>query len=224
MGALDERVAPGGAGARVAPRWRGRLHQLAAVAALPAGAVLVGVSPPAARPAAIVYSATMIGMFSVSAAYHRGAWTDSARRRMKRADHIAIFAFIAGSYTIFSTLMLPVPWRWLMMAVVWLGAVIGSGVKLRRLDRPGGLADVWYLAVGWAGVSALPYLARVAAPAEVGLLVAGGVLYSAGAAALGARRPDPAPAVFGYHEVGHALIVAGVVCHYVLHLSRAAWA
>jgi hemolysin III len=39
--------------------------------------------------------------------------------------------------------------------------------------------------------------------ASVLLIVAGGLVYSAGAAVCGLRRPDPAPAVFGYHEVFH---------------------
>jgi hemolysin III-related protein len=42
------------------------------------------------------------------------------------------------------------------------------------------------------------------------LIVAGGLVYSAGAAVYALRRPDPAPAVFGYHEVFHLLVIAGV--------------
>jgi hemolysin III len=42
------------------------------------------------------------------------------------------------------------------------------------------------------------------------LIVAGGLVYSAGAVVYGLRRPDPAPAVFGYHEVFRLLVIAGV--------------
>jgi hemolysin III len=28
------------------------------------------------------------------------------------------------------------------------------------------------------------------------------------------RRPDPVPAVFGYHEVFHALVVVAALTHY----------
>ncbi|MGH3007272.1 MAG: hemolysin III family protein [Gaiellaceae bacterium] len=41
------------------------------------------------------------------------------------------------------------------------------------------------------------------------LVLAGGGLYSLGALAYVLRRPDPAPAVFGYHEVFHLLVIAG---------------
>jgi hemolysin III len=47
------------------------------------------------------------------------------------------------------------------------------------------------------------------------LIVAGGLVYSAGAAVYALRRPDPAPAVFGYHEVFHLLVIAGVAAHFV---------
>jgi hemolysin III len=41
---------------------------------------------------------------------------------------------------------------------------------------------------------------------------------------LARRRPDPAPAVFGYHEVWHAFMVAAAACHYamILLILRAA--
>jgi hemolysin III len=44
----------------------------------------------------------------------------------------------------------------------------------------------------------------------------GGILYTAGAVVLAARRPDPAPTVFGYHEVWHTMVLAASVLHYVL--------
>jgi hemolysin III len=47
------------------------------------------------------------------------------------------------------------------------------------------------------------------------LIVAGGLVYSAGAAVYALRRPDPAPAVFGYHEVFHLLVIAGVAAHFL---------
>ena len=47
------------------------------------------------------------------------------------------------------------------------------------------------------------------------LLGVGGLLYSAGAIIYALRRPDPAPSIFGYHELFHALVVAAAACQYV---------
>jgi hemolysin III len=58
---------------------------------------------------------------------------------------------------------------------------------------------------------------RSVVPALVGRLpvLAGGLLYTAGALCYHRRRPDPYPAVFGYHEVFHAYVCAAAACQYV---------
>ena len=71
------------------------------------------------------------------------------------------------------------------------------------------------LALGWAGVAVLPQLATRLNPAAVALLGVGGLAYTAGAVVYARRRPDPAPAVFGYHELFHALTLVAVACQYV---------
>ncbi|MFD0069193.1 hemolysin III family protein, partial [Streptomyces sp. NPDC127574] len=47
------------------------------------------------------------------------------------------------------------------------------------------------------------------------LVVAGGLLYSAGAIVYALKRPDPSPDWFGFHEVFHALTVAAFTAHYI---------
>jgi hemolysin III len=46
------------------------------------------------------------------------------------------------------------------------------------------------------------------------LVLAGGLAYTAGAIVYAFRRPDPYPAVFGFHEVFHVLVIAAVACQY----------
>jgi len=46
------------------------------------------------------------------------------------------------------------------------------------------------------------------------LLATGGLLYTVGAVVYARRRPDPAPRVFGYHEVFHALVIAAAAVHF----------
>ncbi len=139
-------------------------------------------------------------------------------RRLKLLDHTAIFGFAAASYTPLA-LALPRAERRLLLATVWSGAGAGSVLKAVRLDVEGGLADVLYLAVGWAGLLLLPALAAALSSAQLALLLGGGVLYTAGAVVLVRRWPDPVPAVFGYHEAGHLVMLGGTVLHYVLNLS-----
>ena len=46
------------------------------------------------------------------------------------------------------------------------------------------------------------------------LVALGGVLYTLGAVVYAVHRPDPAPAVFGYHEIFHALVIAAAALQY----------
>lgn len=201
------------------PRLRGALHLAAAVIAVPAGGYLVARAPAgAARVATVVYVTVMTGMFSVSAAYHRGRWTPGARRRVKALDHVMIFAFIGGSYGPLAVSALPPSTAMVWLGTLWVGVVAGCVVKLRRLDLLGGPADVWYGVLTWWSVLVLPPLAGRLSGGELALLFGGLAIYSIAAAALGSRRPDPRPATFGYHEVAHAVMLLGTTCHYLLYL------
>jgi hemolysin III len=71
-----------------------------------------------------------------------------------------------------------------------------------------------YLALGWVGIVALGDLWNATGVTGVALVMGGGVLYTAGAIVHAARRPDPWPAVFGYHEVFHVLVIAAALLHY----------
>jgi hemolysin III len=154
-------------------------------------------------------------LFGVSALYHRITWTTPARRRMRRLDHAMIFLLIAGTYTPVGLLVLEGPLATVVLAVVWGGAMAGIVLELVWTRAPRWLGGTVYLALGWVAVVATPQLfARMGMTGGL-LIVAGGLVYSAGAAVYALRRPDPAPAVFGYHEVFHLLVIAGVTAHFL---------
>ncbi len=70
--------------------------------------------------------------------------------------------------------------------------------------------------MGWATIPFLPAVVANRGWATAALLLAGGVLYTVGAVIVAIQRPDPAPRVFGYHEVWHLLVVGAVALHYVM--------
>lgn len=200
------------------PRWRGRIHLSAALVALPASAwLLARAQGGTARVAAAVYAASLVGLFSVSATYHRAARTERAVKWLRRADHSMIFVLIAGTYTPICLLVLPPAWGLPMLAVVWVVAAVGASLKLLRLGEGPGSAGSWlYLVLGWAAVVVTPVLVSRLDALQLVLLAVGGLIYTAGAVGLGRRWPDPRPATFGYHEVFHGLTVAAGACHFVL--------
>ncbi len=196
----------------VKPRLRGVSHQLAFFAALGAGAVLIALAPPRALLAAVVYAGSLATMLGTSALYHRPNWAPGPRRWMRRADHAAIFVLIAGTYTPF-TLLLPQRSA-AMLAVAWGGAALGILRSLFWVHAPPWLAAGLYVAFGSAILIFWSPLHAALGSAGLAVLVLGGVLYSTGAVVYAAGRPDPAPAVFGYHEIFHVFVVAAAICHF----------
>ena len=201
---------------RVKPRLRGVLHQYAFFVSLGSGTLLVLLaSTVRASVAAVIYAASVSALFGVSALYHRVTWTGPVRRRMRRLDHAMIFLLIAGTYTPVGLLVLQGTLATVVLAVVWGGAVAGIVLELAWTGAPRWLGGAVYLALGWVAVVAMPQLfARLGVTGGM-LIVAGGLVYSAGAAVYALRRPDPVPAVFGYHEVFHLLVIAGVAAHFL---------
>jgi hemolysin III len=206
-------------GGTMAPRLRGRLHQVAFFASIPAGIALVVVADSlVARVAVLVYALSLTATFGTSAALHRLRWSPPAQLRMDRLDRTMIYVLIAGSYTPVCLLALRPGWRVAFLALVWTGAAAGIGLVL-RWNRGRGLGVVrmvLYLGLGWISLLVLPELARTLGLGQLALAVAGGLLYTVGVVVLIRRRPDPSPLVFGYHEVWHAFTVAAGACHYAL--------
>jgi hemolysin III len=199
------------------PLLRGRFHQAAFVAAIPAGVALVLSSPnPRARLAALIYAISLAGLYGTSSAYHRLPWSPRAHAWMKRLDHSMIFVLIAGTYTPLALLVLQGAWSVVVLCVVWAGALLGIALKMVRIEHMKTLAAALYISLGWLAIVAAPQLFRGLSGVAIGLMLAGGILYTTGSIVLATHRPDPSPRVFGYHEIWHAFVVAASVCHFAL--------
>ena len=209
---MVDRVPP----ARAKPLLRGVLHQAAFFVSLAVAPLLVfGADGGRARLAAAVFAGSVAACFGASALYHRVTWTPRARLWMRRVDHAGVYILIAGTYTPVSLLVLRGAWRPTILAIVWTGAAAAIVLKFVWVDAPKWLAAAIGIGLGWVAVAALPQLISHIDPVGVTLLVAGGLAYTAGAVVYARRRPDPAPAVFGYHELFHALTIVAVVCQYI---------
>ncbi|HET8732829.1 MAG TPA: hemolysin III family protein [Anaeromyxobacteraceae bacterium] len=216
--AIDARAAgaaTGDAPARTRPLLRGVFHAGAAVAVLPAAAWLYAQAPSrAAELGALVYGSSLVFLFTVSAIYHRVLWTDPVvRRAVGRVDHSAIFALIAGTYTPFCLLLGAPTGTWLLVTV-WASAALGMAVVVFLPGTPKPVRSALYVLLGWLVVPFLPRLGALLGLRPFALLVAGGALYTVGAVIYAARRPDPWPRVFGFHEIFHLLVVAAAALQF----------
>ena len=220
VGEVAEHVVQAAAAVLTKPRARGWIHLVSAIVALVAGATLIAVSWPLAGPkaglATFVYTVSVVGMFTVSAIYHRVTWkTPSARIWMKRLDHSMIFVLIAGTYTPFALLAMPHHAGMLALSIVWGGAVAGVLLKLCWPTAPRWVGVPLYLLLGWVAAFYVAAILHAAGVAAMVLLIVGGALYSIGGILYALRWPDPWPRTFGYHEFFHACTAVAAICHYI---------
>ena len=202
----------------VKPRLRGVSHQWGAIVSVPLGIALVVAAPDGkARLAALIYALAVTGLLSTSATYHRVDWRrPRARAWMRRLDHSMIFVLIAGTYTPFSLLVLDGTLATAVLIAVWAGAFGGIVLNLVWVTAPKWLTASVYIALGWVAAIAMPDLAERLGAGGVALLMGGGLLYTVGAVIYAAGRPNPRPAVFGYHEIFHALVLAAAAAHFAV--------
>jgi len=202
--------------ARSKPRLRGVTHEWAFFISLAAGAVLIAAAPSGhARFAMIIYAFSLSGLLGTSALYHRVNWRrPEIRRWMRRLDHSMIFLLIAGTVTPFALLVMSGSLADALLIAVWAGALAGIIVELIWVEAPKWVSTIVYVAVGWIGALGFPAIVVAAGVGAGALIAAGGVLYTAGAVVYARQRPDPNPAVFGYHEIFHVLVLAAAAAHF----------
>jgi hemolysin III len=202
--------------AAVKPRLRGVSHEWAFFVSLLLGAALIlAADTGRARLAVAIYAVSLSALFGTSALYHRVEWKrPDVRRWMRRLDHSMIFFLIAGTYTPFALLVLDGPLADAVLAVVWAGAIAGAVVETIWIDHPKWVAALIYISLGWIAVIPFPELWQEMGAAGTLLVAAGGLLYSAGAVVYATQRPNPNPAVFGYHEVFHLLVIAAAAAQF----------
>jgi hemolysin III len=197
------------------PRLRGVLHEAGFAAACVIGIAFLSTLDGRRLAAGAVFAAAAAAMLGASALYHRITWSPRVRPWMRRLDHAGVYLLIAGTYTPVGLLSLHGTLQWVVLAVVWSGTAAAIVTKLCWIRGPKWLSVVFGIALGWVGVVALPQLAHTAGIAAVILLAIGGLAYTVGAVVYALRRPDPVPAVFGYHELFHALTLVALTCQYV---------
>ena len=183
-----------------------------------AAGVLRILSAPAGRDrvGAAIFTAGAVAMFSVSGLVHLRRWRVPLWEVLYRCDHAAIFLLIATSATPLALSALDGGAGRLMLWAVWIGAALGIAMRLLPFHPPKGLMNTLFIVLGWVPVVVAPSLISALEPPALALVGLEGLLYVAGALMLGARGPKVWPAVFGYHEVWHTLVVLAVAAHFVV--------
>jgi hemolysin III len=216
--ARDAREATAEAIAAVKPKLRGVSHEWAFFVSLVLGGALIFFAKtPRATLAVAVYAISLSALLGTSALYHRVNWKrPNVRQWMRRLDHTMIFFLIAGTYTPFALLVMHGTIATAILVAVWVGAIAGAIVEMVWIGHPKWVSAAVYLTIGWVAVAAFPELWSALGPVGALMLVGGGLLYTAGAIVYAVQRPNPVPAVFGYHEVFHAFVIVAAAVQFAV--------
>ena len=195
-------------------------------AALSVVALVVLLDAAAGRPVHVaaftVYGASMVLLYLASALAHSVRCGEHAARQLDRFDYTAIFLLIAGTYTPFCLITLRGAVGWTLLAAVWLVAAAGiAGLYLGSGSRhwPRVLT---YVLMGWLSLFAAEGLIRALPRSGILWMIAGGVVYTAGALVYATRRPRLWPGRFDYHDLWHCMVLAGSACHFIVVLRYVA--
>ncbi len=161
-----------------------------------------------------VYGVCLVALYAASSAYHLVIAGERMTRTLRLFDHIAIFLMIAGTCTPLYFHAFSGAARVIMLGGIWGAAALGIAFKIAWRGAPRALYTAVYVAMSWGMVLRGSALMAALPTAVWALVVAGGLTYTAGAIVYVARRPDPLPKIFGFHEIWHLFVLGGSALHY----------
>jgi hemolysin III len=203
------------------PLLRGYSHAIAALLAVLGTMELLRrtAGDPPKQLTMLIYGASAVLLFTVSALYHAGPWSPRQRVRLRQLDRAAIFVVMAGSCTPALFNLLTGWWRMGLLAAFWGGAALGVVAVAPARHLPRQLVAALYVALGWAALVALPQLEVQLGASRLLLPIVAGALYTAGAFVYAFRWPPLWPRVFGYHELFHLAVVVASALVFVFMLQ-----
>jgi len=174
--------------------------------------------PPTLSLGFLIYGLSLVTVFLASSLYHGTPPRSRWKLWLEKLDHSAIYLAIGGTYVPFLLLVLEGLERWLLLATVWILAVVGIVLEFLNGERFRLLSYVLYLGMGWVSILVAPRLFRAMPRWAFGLLLAGGIAYTVGFGFYAAPR------IPYHHEIWHVWVVTGAVLHlaalWVLEESR----
>jgi hemolysin III len=155
----------------------------------------------------LVYSMGLLAMLICSTLYNSNT-NEKLSRLFERFDLSGIFIMIAASYTPFMLAKLDGPMAWTILAIVWAVALAGVALNLLARWNAPRVYIAMYLVLGWAALAIFDRLIHSLSPLGLGLLAAGGVLYTVGVIFHVNKNLPFNSAIW------HGFVVAAASCHF----------
>ena len=201
------------------PTLRGVSHLLGAACTLPAAFFLKAqLQEPTPTWPVTLYLSGLFLLLGVSALYHVPMWSPAVRANLRRLDRSMIYIFVAGTYTpLVIQLGETVP-QWIL-PVTWAAALMGVALAIFVSGAPRWLTALTYVLLGWGAAFLMPAIHHQYGARIFWFITGGGLLYTLGAVVYAFKWPNPFPAVYGYHEIFHLLVLLAAALHYTAILK-----
>ena len=156
-----------------------------------------------------VFGFGMIMLYTTSTLYHWLKLSDAGIMKLRRADHIMIFIYIAATYTPVCIVALKGTLGWSLLIAVWFVALVGVIIKIFWMNAPRWLSTFIYILMGWLAVIVIYPLVNAIQIGALIWLSIGGLFYTIGAVIYALKKPDPYPGILGFHEIFHLFVLLG---------------
>lgn len=161
-----------------------------------------------------LYLFGVVSSYAASTVYHAiPASRVNGKAIARKFDHAAIYWHIAGSYSPLTLIGMkdggePV-WAWVIFAVVWLSALVGTGLSFRKMKAQSYLETTCYVLMGLTILIAFkPFYDTCGLPVVL-WVVGEGVAYITGAVLYSFKK------IPYIHSVFHVFVILGDICHMI---------
>jgi hemolysin III len=176
----------------------------------------------------LIFGLTATFLFAVSSFYHflhdGFQISEKTEARLEKLDHVAIYLFIAGTYTAVLMNTVANPWADRLLFLIWTVAFLGSLYTLFKKRLP-----LWaqhrfvytglFVMMGWLFTIRGSEIIGNIPKGSLYFFAIGCLSYSIGAIVYATQRPVLIRNTFGFHELWHVLVTAGFTFHYLTILQ-----
>ena len=160
----------------------------------------------------IVYSMTIIILYSCSACYH-GINDIKPKKVFRVLDHCSIFLLIAGTYTVIAISgvvpVYPIA-GYLMFGIVWTLSILGIILNAISIKKFQIISMILNILIGWMAVFFVYYVISSISVEAFILILAGGLCYTIGAILYGIGKRKKY-----FHSVFHIFCILGTVIQFL---------
>lgn len=161
-----------------------------------------------------LYLFGVVSSYMASTIYHSIPSSHTRAKAVARKfDHAAIYWHIAGSYSPLTLIGMydggQPTWAWVIFGVVWLSALLGTGLSFRKMKAQSYLETTCYVLMGLTILIAFKPFYDSCGLQIVLWVAAEGVAYITGAVLYSFKK------IPYIHSVFHLFVILGDICHMV---------